>query len=379
MKRTLALLFAIIMMLTAVSCDLIGESPEQAVRNALTAVKNVDEEAMDQYFEDLDLAEIYGEAFDMESDILDDDESTEAMLKNLSFEIISSEKDGDKATVKAKITNVDMEPLFKDYLKEVFSKAMTDTIFGLMTNSLDEDEMQKEMEQLFIDMLDDEDNKMATSEVTLNLKKQDKSWKIDTDEELVDAIYGGLLTILDNIIETFEGLEGLDWLEGLEGFEELEGLEGLDILEALEELENLEDLEDLDDIDDSDDFGDLVELEEPPVKIEEFPQEIKILEPDSIGTRYMEATFTNNTDYAVTEYVVTFLLKDKNEKTYLTTYDTVMPGETSVKMETFAPDSGKEEDMELLRYEIMLQDKEGKEYYVEYDVKLDKYDAIGIE
>lgn len=111
----------------------------------------------------------------------------------------------------------------------------------------------------------------------------------------------------------------------------------------------------------------------PRITVDQLPYEITILEPDSIGTRYMEATFTNNSEYPVTGYTLTILLKDKEEKTYLSTYDTVLPGETSPKFETFAPESGKEEDLEILKVEIVGADGD-EDFWIDYDVKLDKYD-----
>ncbi|CAM2079568.1 MAG: DUF4352 domain-containing protein [uncultured Clostridium sp.] len=116
------------------------------------------------------------------------------------------------------------------------------------------------------------------------------------------------------------------------------------------------------------------EKEQPPVTLEELPMNITILEPDSIGNRYMEATFTNNSKYAIKGFNVTVLLKDKNEKTYLVTYDTVMPGETSPKFESFAPATGNAEDVEYLQYEITVVDENGEEIYLSYDVKLKTYE-----
>lgn len=115
------------------------------------------------------------------------------------------------------------------------------------------------------------------------------------------------------------------------------------------------------------------EKEQPPVTIEELPMNVTMLEPDSIGNRYMEATFTNNSKYAIKGFDVTVLLKDKNEKTYLTNYDTIMPGETSPKFETFAPETGNSDDMEYLSYDITVVDENGKEIYLTYDVKLKTY------
>lgn len=113
-----------------------------------------------------------------------------------------------------------------------------------------------------------------------------------------------------------------------------------------------------------------------PVKVEEVPYKITILEPDSIGTRYMEATYTNKSEYPITGMSITVLLKDKNEKTYLSNFDTVMPGETSPVFETFAPPSGEYGDIEVLKIEIRAEGKDGKTISIEYDTKLKKYDYM---
>jgi hypothetical protein len=113
--------------------------------------------------------------------------------------------------------------------------------------------------------------------------------------------------------------------------------------------------------------------EQSPVTIEELPLEVTILEPDSIGIRYIEATFTNNSKYAIKGFSVTILLKDKNEKVYLNNYDTVMPGETSPKFKAFGPETGNKEDMEYLNYDITLVKEDGTTVYIEYDAKLKTY------
>lgn len=112
---------------------------------------------------------------------------------------------------------------------------------------------------------------------------------------------------------------------------------------------------------------------EPIVKIEELPLEVKILEPDSIGTRYMEASYKNQSEYTIKGLSITVLLKDKNEKTYLAVYDSVLPGETSAKFETFAPETGKSEDYEFLTYEITVEKDEYTTIHIIYDVKTQEY------
>lgn len=69
---------------------------------------------------------------------------------------------------------------------------------------------------------------------------------------------------------------------------------------------------------------------EPIVKVEELPYTITLEEPDSAGNVYGKGTFTNNSQHTITNFSIVMLLKDKNEKTYYSNYDTVLPGETSL-------------------------------------------------
>ena len=109
------------------------------------------------------------------------------------------------------------------------------------------------------------------------------------------------------------------------------------------------------------------------VIINQVPLNIKILEPDSIGTVYMEATYKNNTGLPILSYRATVLLKDINEKTYLLSYDTVLPDETSPKFSTFGPSTQNKGDIEILETEIRLDLGNGKYLVVEYDHKLKRY------
>ncbi len=51
----------------------------------------------------------------------------------------------------------------------------------------------------------------------------------------------------------------------------------------------------------------------------------------------------------------------------------MLPGETSPKFVTFAPDTGKKEDMEYLMYEIIVAKEDGTTVHLTYDVKTEKY------
>ncbi|NLJ98257.1 MAG: hypothetical protein GX320_03190, partial [Tissierellia bacterium] len=63
---------------------------------------------------------------------------------------------------------------------------------------------------------------------------------------------------------------------------------------------------------------------------------------------------------------------DQNDTTYLSTYDTVMPGETSPKFESFGPETQDPDDYEILTLEITARTEDGNDLYIEYDFKLNE-------
>lgn len=114
------------------------------------------------------------------------------------------------------------------------------------------------------------------------------------------------------------------------------------------------------------------------VKVEELPYEFTIdEEPDSADAVYAHYTFTNNSKYPVVGFNLTIKLKDVNENTYASIYDTVMPNETSSSFETFAPKNSNKDDMEFLELEYNVKNTDnGKEYSITYDYKLKEYEVL---
>lgn len=126
-------------------------------------------------------------------------------------------------------------------------------------------------------------------------------------------------------------------------------------------------------LDSSDPTGDDSNQELPPLYVEDLPLSITIEEPDIIGMVYMSATYTNQSTQTIDSLSMTVLLKDSNEKTYLSCYDTVLPGETSPIFTTFGPKSLSTEDIEILEYSISIIDETGETIYIDYDCKLGRY------
>ncbi len=115
------------------------------------------------------------------------------------------------------------------------------------------------------------------------------------------------------------------------------------------------------------------EKEMPPLLIEEIELVgFEILPPDSIGTIYMETQFKNNSDKIITGINYTYRVGDENS--YLMSYDTLLPGETSVITQGFGPITGLPEDVQLLYVEITVENEDGTQTYLDYDTKLGKYE-----
>ena len=113
--------------------------------------------------------------------------------------------------------------------------------------------------------------------------------------------------------------------------------------------------------------------EKPPISIEDIELlDLKINPPNAIGIIYVEAKFKNNSNVTVTDIKYTYKYDD--EKHFLSSYKTLLPGDVSTREEIFGPSSGKLEDMELLNIEITCLDKDNQEIYVNYDTKLKAYD-----
>ena len=93
-------------------------------------------------------------------------------------------------------------------------------------------------------------------------------------------------------------------------------------------------------------------------------------EPDLLGITYYTAYLKNTGDCPITSFELVFAYTDmegNRSKTYMNTYDTILPGETSTIMQCFGSN-----DMELLRSSITVLDNEGNSHLFEYDAKLDK-------
>ncbi len=103
------------------------------------------------------------------------------------------------------------------------------------------------------------------------------------------------------------------------------------------------------------------------VRVNEIPVEFNA----SKDNKLLEAKYTNNSIYDISNLVLEVKLKDTDEKTELKCNEVVKIGEQSGVFTGKVPKSGKVEDVEILKYKISLS----KGIYMEYDVKLNQYNC----
>lgn len=119
--------------------------------------------------------------------------------------------------------------------------------------------------------------------------------------------------------------------------------------------------------------SDSTSKQDPPITVDQIDINFTVLPPDSIGTIWAEATYTNNSQCPISYLKIKALLKDTNTVTYFSSVDTVKPGETSPVFDSFGPESQDDTDIEITQYTIKVHLDDGEIVYVDYDTKLGTY------
>lgn len=194
MKKITLILISTLLVFILAACSS-AVTPKEVVEKGITSIKELNLIQIQKYFntdEISDENDILGEDFEVENM-----EIFALMTKNISYEVIDEKIDGDEATVKAKITNINMTVIMGEYITQALALAFSQ----IGQTDVDEDEIQKQMEDLLVDLLSKEDNEMITTEVDVKLNKVDKDWKIDLNDDLVNALFGGLSGVIDEFQE----------------------------------------------------------------------------------------------------------------------------------------------------------------------------------
>lgn len=191
--KTISIILSLLIISSLISCS--NTSPETSVKNFFDALKKQDMTTATSYL------------IDGSKDISYDNPQQEKIIKQifskLNCEIISTNTEGDKATVKAKVTSPDLVNITSKAISELLPQLM---VMAFSNNSDVEDKASELIEEYFTKSLSDPKLSLTTNEIDIKLKKINDKWLIDADDKLGNAITGNIAEAL----EKFDQAESSD-------------------------------------------------------------------------------------------------------------------------------------------------------------------------
>lgn len=199
-KSMLSMLLTFVLMLSLTGCGE-GRKAENAVDQMFVAFKSLDFEEMPKYVNLEDVNKIVSER-DEKGEVPERVRMiAEKLSENLSYEIISSEKiDKNKALVKTKITAIDMEPVLTELWAKMVELAFSSAFSEDRLRGVDAD---KKMEEMLLECLSKSELSTVTNEVNIQVVKTKRVWKIEPDDELANALFGGIVEFSKKMEERF--------------------------------------------------------------------------------------------------------------------------------------------------------------------------------
>ena len=194
MKKILKIALIVVLIIALVvggyfiALNLTKKQALDTVDKMFTALKTGDEEQIKQYINIEDVIE-QNEASE------DNKDMEKTMLKNLNYKVLSTDVKINECTMKLNISNKNLKTVFGNYISKAFSVAFSQA-FGAMT----EEEMDAQLKQYFEEQYNSEDIETVTTEVTINMKKEDGKWNINCDEDaFVNAVLPGYKEVAESL------------------------------------------------------------------------------------------------------------------------------------------------------------------------------------
>lgn len=157
--------------------------PKQSIDGLLNNLKAGDFEKAQEF--------LSGETLLSEEDY--DLEVQKLFFENLSWKITNIDKQEDTATATVEVTNKDFNTVVSNYAKKAL-EAIT-SLIGTSSTGLSNEQIQ----QYFVDELKNQDIGTTTQTGTIELVKEDKKWKVVSNEQLIDTLLPGLQEALDSV------------------------------------------------------------------------------------------------------------------------------------------------------------------------------------
>lgn len=197
-RRFLALLMGLGLLVALAACGTSRPSAQSVTEAAIQAAQAADLASLQQCWG--------GEMLDEETFGLkgEDAELLTALTKNLTYKVVSAEEDESAGTavVSVEFTNTDMAPVMGDLVQSLIGDAFQYAFLPEDQQPTDE-ELSEQYMQKFTELLNAEDLTTKTTSVEIPLTLVEDQWQITPDEAIVDAMFGGLLTVADSMDEAF--------------------------------------------------------------------------------------------------------------------------------------------------------------------------------
>ncbi|MEH7128739.1 hypothetical protein V7103_11080 [Neobacillus drentensis] len=189
MKKTFIFMTTIIIAFSLTACNLFGPSPDEVATDFLTSVQKGDWEKASKYVNNKDSKKTLKEltsSKDEETKFIQD------IFKKMSFTVGKVNEADKKATVESTIKTVDTKIILGTIIQEAMQEALAQAFSGEET---DDAAVEKEMTNKLIAGVNEPSAKKVTNKVKINLVKVNGDWKVDVDQELLNALTGGLTSI----------------------------------------------------------------------------------------------------------------------------------------------------------------------------------------
>lgn len=191
-RTLITLLLAVSVLFSLTACGEVQKA-ENTVNGMLSAFKNMDFETVKMYMntEDIDDNDTSNEALDTEY-------ISTPLAENFEYRIISSEKtDDSNVIVKTEITTIDMKPVMSDFLVNAIQYSFA---MAFSDSQPSEEEQNQKMAEMFSESVENAEAGTVTNEVDIKVaKNEDNEWKIQAEDDLLNALLGGLLNVVEEM------------------------------------------------------------------------------------------------------------------------------------------------------------------------------------
>lgn len=178
MKKKIWILTTLVLSVPMLMMGCSTQSPTDVVNNYFTEVKDVkSDESGDLIESTISLTKEHAQDDSDDSKSEDLTKSLEMFISKVDAKVLSEKVDGEKATVKVKITG----PNYEDLLQAVIEDSITDAFDGKEINS----------EYLGSNLLKKvKESKSETRTGKINLVKSDGAWKIKSEDDVMNLVLG---------------------------------------------------------------------------------------------------------------------------------------------------------------------------------------------